>query len=45
MESKKQNQETKLTDTENRWLVARDGNRGYAKWVKVVKRCKLPVIK
>ena len=43
VESKKQ--KTKPTDTENRQVVARGGNRGWVKWVKVVKRYKLLAIK
>lgn len=34
----------KFIDTEDRLVVARGGG-GAAKWVKVVKSCKLPVIK
>lgn len=30
---------------ESRFVVARRGRRGWAKWVKVIQRSKLPVIK
>lgn len=35
----------RLIDTENRFVVARDKRRRLEKWVKVVKRHKLPAIK
>ena len=35
----------KLTDTDNRLMVVRDRGGRWAKWVKGVKRYKLPVIK
>ena len=47
MESKTKNKpKNKLLDTENRLVVARDSGRGWgvSKWVKGVKRYKIPVI-
>ena len=45
LKNKTKQQKNKLIDTENRLMVAR-GNRfgGWAKWVRGVKRYKLPVI-
>ena len=37
------NKKIELTATENRLVVARDGGGG-ANWVKVIKRCKFPVV-
>ena len=46
MESKKRIQKQKLTDTENILVVARGNvDQDQVKWVKVVKRYKLPIIK
>ena len=39
------NKNSKLIDTEERSVVARGGDGGWAKRMKVVKRYKLPVIK
>ena len=42
----KQTNKPKLIETENRRVVARDGGAGVqAKWVKGVKRYKIPVMK
>lgn len=32
-------------DTENRLMVPRAGGRGWGKWVKLVKRYKLPMVR
>lgn len=43
--NKQTNRRYKLTDTENRLVVARGRGRARAKWVKVVRRYKLVVIR
>ena len=43
-QTKKKDKTTKIITTENKLVVARDGNRGWMKWVKGVKRYKLRVI-